>query len=385
MKKILLILRSLPYPVDRDGLSVINYRLLSMSPMNYKFDIISLSEENGDTISKTKIINEHIDQVIIIPDKAMNSSFGRLFRLIKRFLGFRGAVYDEYICKHKKKYDLVYVCVPPSVLYLSIKDFGIPTFVNAVDSFSMLNLRFYNYHKTIFGGVKYYLYRKVEKKCFKYPDVISFVSSVDTEFSKKFLDRLNVVTIHNGVDCIYYNYNRKIEREKNSLLFVGNYRNVSNAIGVNNFVKNIFPLIKKVVPEVKLYIVGPHANFSFDDPNVIVTGFVDDLRDYYGKCTVFIAPLLTGSGIKNKVLEAMAAGIPVISSSIGIDGIDVENGYHLLVADEVTQWRDMIVDLLNNSQKRDYLANNAQIYVKDNYDWNTVIEQYFSQFSSLLK
>ena len=125
--------------------------------------------------------------------------------------------------------------------------------------------------------------------------------------------------------------------------------------------------------------------YTIDDPNVIVTGFVDDLRDYYGKCTVFIAPLLTGSGIKNKVLEAMAAGIPVISSSIGIDGIDVENGYHLLVADEVTQWRDMIVDLLNNSQKRDYLANNAQIYVKDNYDWNTVIEQYFSQFSSLLK
>ena len=116
-----------------------------------------------------------------------------------------------------------------------------------------------------------------------------------------------------------------------------------------------------------------------------MTGYVEDLREYYRRCTVFIAPLLTGSGIKNKILEAMAAGIPIVSSSVGVDGIHVENGRHRLIVDGINQWCDEIVELLRCIPKREKLAINAQNYVKSNYAWNGAVSQYFQQFSSLIE
>ena len=114
-----------------------------------------------------------------------------------------------------------------------------------------------------------------------------------------------------------------------------------------------------------------------------MTGYVEDLRDYYHRCTVFIAPLVTGSGIKNKVLEAMAAGIPVVTSSIGIDGINVEDGKHVIIANNLLQWNSGILNLLCDSELCRQLSINGREYIAANYDWNILINDYFLSFNSI--
>lgn len=385
MRRILFILKGLPYPIDRDGLSVINYRLLKMASEDYWFDIISLSEESKETILGTRGISNRIARIMVLPDKISDSSSGRIFRLVARLFGKGTLPYDKLLREQERNYDLIYICTPPSAFYLPMFNCTTPMFVNAVDSFSMLNFRFYKQHRTIARFIKYVMYRIVERRCFAYSDVINFVSSVDADYSKNLLDRKKIIVIPNGVDYAYFNSGNAVEREENALLFVGNYKNISNVTGIEYFVNKIYPLIKKRTPHLKLYIVGPYACFDFKDDDVIVTGYVEDLREYYRRCTVFIAPLLTGSGIKNKILEAMAAGIPIVSSSVGVDGIHVENGRHLLIVDGINQWCDEIVELLHSIPKREKLAINAQNYVKSNYAWNGAVSQYFQQFSSLIE
>lgn len=383
MKHILFILRTLPYPIDRDGLTLINYRLLKMAPKDYTFDIISLSEETEFIVSETKKINRNINQIILLPDKALNSPLLRFFRLILGALCSRSVSYDNFLKLNAGRYDMIYICTPPSALFLTIHKYDTPIFVNAVDSFSMLNFRFYKYRKNCVSLTKYLLYKLIEKKCFRHPQLINFVSSVDMDYTNKNLDCTKTVTIHNGVDFNYYECKKDIMRDPESLLFVGNYSNVSNVLSIEYFCHEIYPLLKKKRPQLKLYIVGPHAHFNFADRDIIVTGYVEDLRDYYHRCTVFIAPLVTGSGIKNKVLEAMAAGIPVVTSSIGIDGINVEDGKHVIIANNLLQWNSGILNLLCDSELCRQLSINGREYIAANYDWNILINDYFLSFNSI--
>ena len=182
MKKILFILRTLPYPIDRDGLSVINYRLLKMAPKDCEFDIISLSKETSETLEGTQSISKQIVKIMLFPDKSLNSSFRRTIRLFRRFCGLGRISYDRFIRMQGGNYDLIYVCTPPSALYLSMRICSVPMFVNAVDSFSMLNFRFYKHHKTFIGFVKFLLYRNIERRCFTHSSMVNFVSSVDADY-----------------------------------------------------------------------------------------------------------------------------------------------------------------------------------------------------------
>ena len=142
MRRILFILKGLPYPIDRDGLSVINYRLLKMASEDYWFDIISLSEESKETILGTRGISNRIARIMVLPDKISDSSSGRIFRLVARLFGKGTLPYDKLLREQERNYDLIYICTPPSALYLSMFNCTTPMFVNAVDSFSMLNFRF---------------------------------------------------------------------------------------------------------------------------------------------------------------------------------------------------------------------------------------------------
>lgn len=97
MRRILFILKGLPYPIDRDGLSVINYRLLKMASEDYWFDIISLSEESKETILGTRGISNRIARIMVLPDKISDSSSGRIFRLVARLFGKGTLPYDKLL------------------------------------------------------------------------------------------------------------------------------------------------------------------------------------------------------------------------------------------------------------------------------------------------
>lgn len=379
--KILFVLRTLPYPIERDGLTLINYRLLKFAPSNYEFDIISLSNEDTNCIDNTYSINIQIKNIMLFPDDALNHSSKRISRLLFSCI----QVYDDYLDKNADKYDMIYTCLPPSALFLTNRRYKTPLFVNAVDSFSMLNLRFYKYNGRLADFIKYYFYVRAEKRCFKKAQLINFVSDVDRNFTEKMICRDGLIAIPNGVDVDYFKMDGTTNRQSENLLFIGNFKNISNVLSMNYFCNEVYPIIKKSHPNLKMFIVGPHAPFNFEDKSIIVTGFVDDLREYYHKCTLFVSPLVTGSGIKNKVLEAMAAGIPVITSNIGVDGIAVIPGKHVIVANSTQEWVDSISAVLNDSDLRMHLSENSKRYVLNGYDWNMVVKRYYSSFEYLIE
>jgi glycosyltransferase involved in cell wall biosynthesis len=205
------------------------------------------------------------------------------------------------------------------------------------------------------------------------------VSDLDAEFTNNHLHIYNTLVINNGVDSAYFSDN-KGQRDLSSLLFVGNFNNVSNEISIKHFVENIFPAIKIKYPNVKLYVVGPNANFSFNDSNIIMTGYVDDVREYYHKCGIFISPLISGSGLKNKILEAMSASIPVVTSNIGNDGINAKDREQIMLANSKDEWLSAISELFESKELYNRVINNALDYVSTNYSWSTKLNEYYSAF-----
>jgi glycosyltransferase involved in cell wall biosynthesis len=106
--------------------------------------------------------------------------------------------------------------------------------------------------------------------------------------------------------------------------------------------------------------------------DIVVTGGVPNVAEYYGKATVAVVPLRSGGGTRLKILEAMAFGVPVVSTSVGCEGLQVEHGKHLLIADEPSAFVDAIGSLFEDAALRPALVSSARRLVEDNYDWHVV-------------
>ncbi len=112
-------------------------------------------------------------------------------------------------------------------------------------------------------------------------------------------------------------------------------------------------------------------SWGASDPRVTVHGYVPDLEPYYQQAAIFIAPLLAGSGIRVKILEAMARGIPVVTTPIGAEGLDVENRKHLIVVSDPREFAACVQELIGNPRLRQDLAREARKKVLEAYDWRT--------------
>ncbi len=165
--------------------------------------------------------------------------------------------------------------------------------------------------------------------------------------------------------------------QPNSLVFTGSFTYLPNYEAMYWFISEVYPRVQAQIPEIQLTITGNHANRSLPSANnVFLSGFVDDVRPLVARAGVSVVPLHTGGGTRLKILEAMALGTPVVATSKGAEGLDIEVGKHLSVADTPEAFAGEIVRLLREPGLRQRLADNARQLVRDKYDWN-VIAPYF--------
>ena len=171
------------------------------------------------------------------------------------------------------------------------------------------------------------------------------------------------------------------------LLFTGTMNYFPNSDAAIYFCREIFPRIREHHPKATFYIVGNHPpdavrRLAAQD-GVVITGYVPDVRPYFGKASVFVAPLRAGSGIQTKNLEAMAMGVPVVTSSIGAMGLEADIGKELLVADTPQAFAAHVIHLMNNKALRDKFAQAARKRVERNYSWQAVgarLKHVYAQF-----
>jgi glycosyltransferase involved in cell wall biosynthesis len=170
--------------------------------------------------------------------------------------------------------------------------------------------------------------------------------------------------------------------KQNQLIFSGSFRYHANYEAMIWFICEVYPLILEHVPDVHLVITGDHANLPLPPaPRVTLVGYVDDIKSMIASSWISIAPLLSGGGTRLKILEAMAVGTPVVSTSKGAEGLDSISDEHLLVADSPSAFANQVIKLLNSKTLRARLSMNGKRFVKENYNWDFV----FPRFLHLLE
>ena len=147
-----------------------------------------------------------------------------------------------------------------------------------------------------------------------------------------------------------------------------------NIEAVQFFAEQILPLIQEKIPEAKLHVVGQKPSkevLSLASDSIIIHGTVPDVRPFFREAELYVVPLLYGGGTRLRILEAAACGKAIVTTSIGVEGLDFIPGKDLMVADSPTEFAKAVIKLIKNEDKRKYLGQRAQ-QVSRNYDWETI-------------
>ena len=221
-----------------------------------------------------------------------------------------------------------------------------------------------------------------EKKINQEFDTSVFVSEKESLLFKTLIPASkNVVSVSNGVNFDYFSSLNDKQQTQNppTLMFAGAMDYYANIEGVIWFCSHILPKIKEKFPDVRFMIVGsnpsPEVRALSKIDNVEVTGFVEDIREYYKKTDVCVIPLRIARGIQNKVLEAMAMEKPVVSTSAAFSGINAEAGKHLMVEDNEDAFAESVMELLSNRDHAHTLGRAARTVVKSEYAWDTCLKK----------
>jgi glycosyltransferase involved in cell wall biosynthesis len=185
-----------------------------------------------------------------------------------------------------------------------------------------------------------------------------------------------IITIANGVDLERFEYMPKKTSEK-YILFIGSMDYIPTIDSTDYLLEEIFPLILSKIKNVKLHIVGRslwRIRDKVSAEGVLLHENVPDIIPFLRKADVLIDPLRLGAGTRLKILEAMAAGVPVVTTSKGCEGIMVQNGEHLLIADFPADFADATVKLLTDRELSDSLTVNARQLVEKHYSWEKVVQ-----------
>jgi len=199
-----------------------------------------------------------------------------------------------------------------------------------------------------------------------------------------------IAVVENGVDAAYFAAGERAD-SPGTIVFVGKMDYYPNVEAATDFVRNIWPAISRRLPELTLTIAGSDPVESVQalaaTPGVRVTGTVPDLRPYYRDALAAVVPLRTGGGTRLKILEAMAAGVPVISTALGAEGLRVQPGRDILMADSAApeQWAAHLQRLASQPQERAALVARASELVAAHYDWNIIGDALWSAYESWLQ
>jgi polysaccharide biosynthesis protein PslH len=184
-----------------------------------------------------------------------------------------------------------------------------------------------------------------------------------------------VTTVDNGVDLDYFHPETQTLSSK-IIVFTGSMFYEPNVDAVLYFSKEILPLIKVEFPDIKFYIVGNAPSDEIQqlakDISIVVTGYVDDIRPYVWGASVVVVPLRMGSGTRLKILEAMAMHKPVVSTSIGCEGLWVEHEKDILISDSPSEFAQAVIRVLTEPDLAYRLADNGRKLVSERYSWITI-------------
>lgn len=398
--KILILSPFSPLPLEHNGLTK---NLLDMIKYLYqKYEIwlltFCLSEEEIILAEQLKEYCYHVETVLFTAQKE-NRWKRRFTTLLTRRPSFL-TMCDSPEMKKKfinltkhQNFDIVHFQATQMAQYLEFLDINnkSATILHEIDVNIVRLYREFRIANSLFAKIyrfkdwlNMFLYEPLFYEKF---DKIIALSQQDKDVLVSFNNKLNVSIIPIAVDDSYFNIIPENSEEPN-ILFFGSYGHPPNVDGALYFCKEIYPLIEKDLPGVKLYITGGSPpdviQLLSNEKNIFVTGYVENLNDYLSRATVCVSPLRFGAGQKTKILTAMAAGKAVVSTQLGIESLEVKPDRDLMVANSPEEFAQKTLLLLNNPQIRNSIGTNGRKLVKEKYSWSNNINMLESLYKELV-
>jgi glycosyltransferase involved in cell wall biosynthesis len=215
------------------------------------------------------------------------------------------------------------------------------------------------------------------------------MSEEDKEIMAEAAPKQKIDVVANGVDIPFFTSANIVRPDKPTILFVGNFKWLPNKDAAKFLTYQIWPKIKREIKNARLWIVGRSPTKEILQLgkliDVDVTENIEDIRDAFGRATVLLAPIRNGRGTKYKVLEAMAMKLPVVTTSLGIEGIDAVDNKEVLIKEDVENIAAATIKLLNDSKLRKRLSDSAFQLIKEKYNWQIVSKSLDEIYQSIGK
>ncbi len=374
--KIFVLLPRIPWPLEK-GDKLRAYNQIKQLALNNEVILCALNtDNNADEEAARKALQPYCSSVTFINIGKMSI----LTNLARAF--FKGIPIQCGYFYNKKAHKEIHRLIAqhkPDMLFgqlLRVAEYirheKTPKTIDYQDVFSMGMKRRYDiapfYTRPLFG-MEYRRLRRYERDIFNDFDVKTIISVPDRELIDH-PEKDEILIVPNGVDHEYYTPQQ--QEKKYDIVFTGNMAYAPNVNAVEYLATDILPLVWKKLPDVKMYIAGatpdPRVKKVASD-KIIISGWLDDMRDAYAQSRIFIAPMRIGTGLQNKLLEAMSMRLPCITTSLANGSLHAEEGKEILVGNSEQELADHIITLITDKERAESLAQNGYDFVHRVYDW----------------
>ncbi len=398
--KILFVSPQVPHPLNV-GSKIRIYNLLKSYSYKHEVTLITFTRdaEDAENLSNLEKMCKKIYGVPLDTYRMSNQRRRKTVRIFQRFMSLTPYPIESFVCPEMRQrideeidsgaYDAIHVAktfVTPNVRVVRKRDGKGKSMValldvDDIDSRKALRLARVapSSKERLLGyvdSIKLHLY---ESKVYSRYDCCFVCSENDKGILEARGLPTSIEVIPNGVDLDDRHADPTIPTCENTILFLGSMSYEPNEDAVLYFLASIFPLIKERAKDVRVIIAGKDPSEAVrrlhNGKDIFVTGYVSDVRDAYAQSTILAVPIRVGGGTRIKILEAMSLNVPVVSTSIGCEGIEVTDGRDILVADTPEHFAARCAELLSDRQKREMLACNAKTLVAQKYGWKGIGEK----------
>ncbi|MEW6572045.1 MAG: glycosyltransferase family 4 protein [Bacillota bacterium] len=375
--KILFLTAEPPWPPDQ-GDKLRNYHLLKALAAEDEVTLVSFTMQQDNSTWK-KELAPYYSTVYTIPLTRRRMILNTLFLphlpvTMAARTSSRMAKLLRELTNHGK-FDIAFACQLKTAGYL--KHCTCSKVADLTDVVSLYRRRMLPYTsrlEKLVSIVEVYRLAYWEKKVAQAADLTLLVSPLDAAVLRKMAPKACIDVIPNAVDLNYFK--PLPDQGQPVIVFYGHLRYPPNADGIKWFCTEIFPKIREEIPNAELHIIGKEPPAELvqysNHSGITLTGYVPDIRPFLAQASVVVTPIRFGAGIRNKVLEAFAVKRPVVSTSLGCEGLSVEPGIHLEVADTPSIFAEAVIRLLRDPTRRSSLAENSRHLVKEKYEWNVI-------------
>ncbi len=386
--KLLIITSRVPWPLDKGDKLRIYHQIRYLSK-SFEVELIALSSEDENENAFDEL-SKFCSKIHFINISKSQSVVGVLKAFFSKKPLQVGYFYNAKINREitaiikKSKPDFLYGQLIRVADYL--QSYNIPKVLDLQDAFSKGLQRRAEKAK----GVLQWILNTEYKRMLAYEqhnlgafDGLSIITDADRKLLPQNIQERTII-VPNGVDFDFFKP-QNTEKQFN-IVFTGNMSYAPNVMAAEFLVNKIMPLVWKRYPQINVILAGatPHNSvMALASDRVKVSGWLDNIREAYAYSDVFVAPMQIGTGLQNKLLEAMAMSMPCITSELANKALKATNGEHILIGsnDDAESYAKHIIKLIADKEYANIIAEKGHQFVKQNYDWKSAVDKLEALFN----